>query len=92
MRANGKCPVCKEPISNFPWVILPTALKMHKAISNVRTDKKEKGSAGSERARVTIWVRDSLEARMPLNNEEEKKQELTEEDRAWVRERVVEAR
>ena len=29
---------------------------------------------------------------MPLNNEEEKKQELTEEDRTWVRERVVEAR
>lgn len=29
---------------------------------------------------------------MPLNNEEEKKQELTEEDRAWVRGRVAEAR
>ena len=29
---------------------------------------------------------------MPLNNEEEKKQELTEEDRTWVRERVAEAR
>jgi hypothetical protein len=29
---------------------------------------------------------------MPLNNEEEKKEELTEEDKTWVRERVVEAR
>jgi hypothetical protein len=29
---------------------------------------------------------------MPLNNEEEKKQELTEEDRTWVRGRVAEAR
>jgi hypothetical protein len=29
---------------------------------------------------------------MPLNNEEEKKEELTEEDRTWVRGRVVEAR
>ena len=85
-RVTGLCPVCKLPLKNFTWVDLPKALKMHKAISNVRTDKKEKGSAESERARVTRWVRDSLEARMRLNNEEEKKQELTEEDRTWVRE------
>ena len=29
MRANGKCPVCKVPMSNSPWVDLTTALKMH---------------------------------------------------------------
>ena len=91
-RVNGKCPVCKVPMSDAPWVDLPTALKMHQAINNVKVDKNGKGNAKSNRGRVTRWIRDSLEAHMPLNNEEEKKQELTEEDRAWVRGRVVEAR
>ena len=91
-RVNGKCPVCKVPMSNAQWVDLPTALKMHQAIDNVKVDKKGKGNAESNRGRVTRWIRDNLEARMPLNNEEEKKQELTEEDRTWVRERGVEAR
>ena len=50
------------------------------------------GNGESSRGRVTRWIRDNLEALMPLNNEEEKKQELTEEDRTWVRGRVVEAR
>jgi len=91
-KATGLCPVCKVPLKNAQWVDLPTALKMHQAIDNVKVDKKGKGNAESNRGRVTRWIRDNLEARMPLNNEEEKKQELTEEDRTWVRERVVEAR
>jgi hypothetical protein len=65
---------------------------MHQAISNVRTNKKEKGSAESSRARVIWWMRDNLEARMPLNNEKEKNQELSEEDRTWVRGRLAESR
>jgi len=63
------------------------ALKMHKAIKNLYTDKKELENKVSSKARASRWIRGCLEALMLRDNEEKKVKAPTEEDSSSVRER-----
>ena len=63
-------------MNQLNWADLHTALKMHQAISNVFTNKKDKDSQESNSVKVNRCVRHRLEASMPIGCEEEKGQVL----------------